>query len=69
MAKTITKTELMKMVGHKVKIQLFDDTEYVGILGFTKEFSSKYGYRKPNYFTINDIDFKVSHIKRIEWAS
>ena len=36
-----------------------------GILGFTSEFSEKFGYRKPNYFTVKDLDFKVSHLKSI----
>ncbi len=60
------KDELQTYVGLKVKITFFDNKEEVGILGFTKEFSAKYGFRLPNHFTINNIDFKVSHIKKCE---
>lgn len=59
------KEELFTYIGKKVEIKLFDDTVYSGILGFTSEFSEKFGYRKPNYFTVKDLDFKVSHLKSI----
>lgn len=60
------KEELMKLVGKKVFV-IFKDGErgIYGTLGYVKEFSSKYDYRKPNYFYINDTLFKVSHIKKI----
>ncbi len=59
------KAELDKYIGQKVKILFFDNMERVGVLGFTKEFSAKYGFRKPNCYTIDDVDFKVSHIKKL----
>lgn len=59
------KSELMDMVGLNVEIRFPDGEVRKGVLGFTPEFSSQYGYRKPNYFTIGDIDFKVSHIKSV----
>ena len=37
-----------------------------GRLGYTKTFSGKYNYRKPEYFTVQDYDFLVSHIKKIK---
>ena len=63
----MTKAELMDCVGKYVEIT-FKDTVFSGdkcrgILGYTSEFSPKFGYRKPDYFTIHDVDFKVSHIK------
>lgn len=57
-----TKKDLMKNIGKSVDIKFKDGTTACGILGYTKEFSARYGYRKPNMFTINDIDFRVSHI-------
>lgn len=63
------KDDLMKLVGKRVKITFRQDCgggESTGILGFTKEFSEKYGYRKPNYFTIGIVSFKVSHVRKVE---
>ena len=57
------KSELEALIGKRVKIRLFDNDEYEGVLGYTPEFSEKYGYRKPNYFTVGNLDFKVSHLK------
>lgn len=59
----------MKLVGKMVKITFTEDCgggESQGILGFNKEFSEKYDYGKPNYFTINHINFKVSHVRKVE---
>lgn len=63
------KDELMQLVGKRVTITFREDCgggSSTGVLGFTKEFSEKYDYRHPNYFTINHIDFKVSHVKKVE---
>lgn len=61
------KEELMKLVGKQVKVTFrASGKDIVGKLGYTKEFSEKYDYRIPNYFTINNIDFKVSHVKKVE---
>lgn len=55
----------MKLVGKKVKITFKSNgKEIIGELGFTKEFSEIYNYRKPKYFTIRNYDFLVSHIKK-----
>ena len=62
------KSELMKLVGKRVRVTFKDDCgggKSTGILGYTKEFSEKYNYSKPNYFTINYINFKVSHVKKV----
>lgn len=61
----MTRNELNKLIGNYVKIIFKDGKIQEGVLGFTPEFSAKYGYRKTNYYTINDIDFKVSHIKKV----
>ena len=63
------KSELMQLVGKKVKVIFVKECgggESTGMLGYTKEFSEKYNYSKPNYFTINYINFKVSHVKKVE---
>lgn len=63
------KDELMKLVGKRVKVTFIKEIggkEITGVLGFTKEFSEKYDYRLSNYFTINQYDFKVSHVKKVE---
>lgn len=62
----MTKNELMSYVGKKVIIYFKSNErcEY-GTLGFADEFSSKHDYRKPDYFYINDISFKVSHVKKV----
>lgn len=63
------KDELMQLVGKRVRVTFIlgcGGVEITGILGYTKEFSEKYDYRYPNYFTINEYDFKVSHVKKVE---
>ena len=59
------KAELMKLVGNTVRITLFDDDVITGKLGYTTKFCEEQNWRKPNYFTIGNLDFKVSHIKKI----
>lgn len=60
------KDELMSLVGKWVKVYFKDGDTATGKLGFTSEFSGWFDYRKPNYFTVNNWDFKVSHIKKVE---
>lgn len=62
----MTNATLREYIGKRVVVRLFNNNEYEGVLGFTPEFSSKYNYRKPNYFTIKNLDFKVSHLKSIK---
>ena len=62
----LTNAELREYLGKYVRIRLFDGSEYEGVLGFTPEFSERYGYRKPNYFTVSNLDFKVSHLRDIK---
>ena len=61
-----TNAELQKYIGFEVEIRFWDEKVERGILGFTKEFSAKYGFRRPGYFTINNTDFKVSHITHLK---
>ena len=61
----MTKKELDEYLGRKVEVIFKDNTVAKGVLGFTPEFSAKYGYRRPNYYTVDIYDFKVSHIKKI----
>lgn len=63
------KDDLMKLVGKRVKVTFRESCgggESTGILGFNKEFSEKYDYRHSNHFTINQYDFKVSHVEKVE---
>lgn len=61
----LTKTKLNEYLGKEVRVELFDGKILYGVLGFTPEFSAKYNYMKPNYYTIKNWCFKVSHIKSI----
>ncbi len=60
---------LMQLIGKRVKITFVDDCggdEIEGVLGYTKKFSAAYGWRKPHRFTINNIDFKASYVRKVE---
>lgn len=59
------KGKMAQFLGKNVEITFLDGRVEKGVLGYTKEFSAEYGWRKPCYFTINDTDFKVSHVKSI----
>lgn len=62
----MTKADLMKLVGKNVFVYFKDGEKGIyGILGYVDEFSEKYGYRKPNYFYIGNMSFKVSHIRKL----
>ena len=61
-----TIAELSKYVGKYVKVTFYDEDIKEGILGYTASFNASYGYRKVGYFTIGNLDFRLSHIKRIE---
>lgn len=63
---SLTVKDLHELVGKNVEVVFRDGDVHKGVLGYTTEFSAKYGYRKPNYFTIGDYDFKVSHIRSIK---
>lgn len=65
------KSELMELVGKKVKVTFKTEIDGVeknlyGKLGFVDEFSAKHDYRRLNYFYIGNTSFKVSHIKKVE---
>ncbi len=66
----MTRAELLNLVGKKVKVY-FKDSEKVsyGTLGYVKEFSEKYQFRKPGYFFIGNTNFKVSYIRKVELYS
>lgn len=63
----MTRAELLNLVGKKVKIYFKDREKSIyGTLGYVDEFSEKYEFRKPGYFFIGNMSFKVSHIKKVE---
>ena len=57
---------LDEYLGENVKIVFFDGKIASGTLGFVKEFSAQFDYRKPGYYTIENFSFKASHVKKIE---
>ena len=59
----MTKAELMSLVGHKVRVKLFDDDVYEGELLYFDKLETIYGNRMPGYFCINHMNFKVSYLK------
>lgn len=62
----MTKAELMFYVGKKVHIYFKGEERGIyGTLGFVDEFSEKHDYRKPNYFYIGNLSFKVSCVKKV----
>ena len=61
-----TIAELRKYVGKYVKLTFYDGHIKQGVLGYTAAFNASYGYRKVGYFTIGNLDFRLSHIKRME---
>ena len=61
-----TIAELRKYIGKYVKITFYDGDIRQGVMGYTAAFNASYGYRKIGYFTIGNLDFKLSHIKRME---
>lgn len=58
------KSELMDMLGRKVKVILFDGSTLEGILEYDESFDEH--FRKPGYFYIGSMGFKVSHIRKYE---
>lgn len=62
----MTKADLMRLVGKNVFVYFKDGKSTYGTLGYVDEFSAKHDYRKANYFYINNISFKVSHIRKVE---
>ena len=62
----MTKADLMKLVGKKVLVYFKGGEKGIcGTLGYVDEFSAKHGWRKPNYFYIGNISFKVSHVRKL----
>lgn len=61
----MTKQELMSHVGEDVFIWLKDGEEIPGTLRFADNFSKEHDYRKPNYFYIGNVSFKVSHVRKL----
>ena len=61
----MTKAKLMELVGKKVYVRFKDGTSIYGTLRYADEFSAKHDWRKPNYFYIDNLSFKVSHVRRL----
>lgn len=62
----MSKEELIQYVGKKVFITFKGEERGIfGTLGYVFEFSSKYDYRKPGYFYINNLSFRASIVKKV----
>lgn len=61
----LKKADVMALVGKNVRVTFFDGKEVEGKLGYTSAFCEKEGWRNPDYFTVLNWDFKVSHLKKI----
>lgn len=59
------RAELMELVGKNVRVLFFDGDWRYGKLGYVDEFSAKHDFRRPKYFYVGDMSFKVSHVKKI----
>ena len=60
------KAELMQYVGKKVHVYFKGEEKGIyGTLRYVDKFSTKYSYRKPNYFYIGNTSFKVSHVRKL----
>lgn len=65
-------TDLMEYVGENVRVYFTKATadyegEYKeGKLGYVRSFSAEFGYRKPHYFYIDNLNFKAYHIRKVE---
>ena len=60
------KETLNRYIGKKVKVILTDGKIVFGTLGFAKEFSAEYGYRKPNFYYVENWNFRAYMVRRIE---
>ena len=56
---------LRNFLNCNVEVIFNDGQKVCGVLGYTTQYSAKFGFRKPNYFTVQNYDFKASHIKAI----
>lgn len=65
----MNKKELIKYVGQKVIIRFRDDRVASGKLDYIFEWSSKYDYRTPGRFLINDTSFGIIEVSRVERMS
>ena len=52
--------------GENVRIKLIDNTELEGKLEYIPEFTEKFGYRKPGFFSIGNTSFRASHVKTLK---
>ena len=58
------KAELMELVGKTVTVTFSDGQTSTGELGYTTKFCEELDYRRVGFFTVNNWDFRVSHIKK-----
>lgn len=60
------KEELMGFVGKEVFVYFKNRAGGIyGTLGYADDFSAKHNYRKPKYFYIGSVSFRVSHVRKV----
>lgn len=59
------KAELNKYLGLEVTVVLYDDSTLNGVLGYVPIFSEKYNWKTPNYYYIDNYNFRASHVKQL----
>lgn len=59
------KAQLNPFLGQNVRITFTNGVVVEGVLGYTSAFSKEFNWRKPGYYTIRDVDFKVSHVQSV----
>ena len=52
------------LIGKYVIVELVDGHTIRGLLEYTPEFSAKYGWKKPGYYSIRNYAFKASHVRK-----
>jgi len=60
----MSKEQLNAMLGKNVEILFNNGNVERGKLGYTPEFCKEYGYKVPHCYTIGDISFKASRVKK-----
>lgn len=62
----MTNADLLKLVGRRVHVTFKDGgSSLCGTLCYADKFGMKHNFRKPKYFYIGNVSFKVSHLKKV----
>lgn len=59
-------TDLMELLGKKIRVYCQDGRIEEGILGYIRSYSEEFEFKKPHYFFVNDFYFKAYQIEKVE---